>query len=111
MVVEDRDPPPRVGLRLLPRHGTTRSQAECQRRVRNFSGLARPDRRRLLSSPALAPDAAAFEGISRSLPRPQGRPSSGMGRMSPMSEPALSRRAVLLGLGSLLVGLAIPARR
>jgi hypothetical protein len=31
--------------------------------------------------------------------------------MSPMSEPALSRRAVLLGLGSLLLGLAIPARR
>src|SRR4030095_1515405 len=112
--VEDRDPPPRVGLRLLPRHGGNRWQGRCQGRIRNFSGLASPDRRHLLSSPACAPRTAAFEGISGPRPRPHGRPSSGMGRMSPMSpmsEPALSRRAVLLGLGSLLLGLAIPARR
>jgi hypothetical protein len=30
--------------------------------------------------------------------------------MSPVSEPALSRRAVLLGLGSLALGLSLPTR-
>jgi hypothetical protein len=36
VVVQDRDPPSRVGLRLLTRHGETKWQAGCQGRYRKL---------------------------------------------------------------------------